>query len=72
MHPVVAANRLAIIVKHPAWGGGLHRDHLGELLGCDRRTLDQAIAIAYRRHAVDICWGWIVAPASPAASERAA
>jgi len=69
--PVYLASRVAAHVRDPRWAGALHRDHLQELLGCDRRTLNAAVAIACNRHAVDVCWGWVVLPL-PVPVQRAA
>ena len=66
------ARRVVRIVGDPRWGGGVRQDHIRELTGCDRKTLRAAIAIAYRRGQVDICWSWIVAPAPARREVKAA
>jgi hypothetical protein len=73
MTPLGLSFRVAEITAEPRWCGGLHRGHLRELLGCAYGELDRAIAIAYRRRAVDLCLlSWVVAPPLPAGRERAA
>jgi len=67
--PAYLASKVAAVVADPRWGGGLRRDHLRELLGCEYRELNTAIAIAYKRGTIDFCWGWVVAP--PAAAIQA-
>jgi hypothetical protein len=62
----VLANRVSVIVRDSRWGGGVHRDHLLALVGCDQMTLNAAIAIACKRRLVDVAWGWVVVPARSA------
>jgi hypothetical protein len=72
MNPVYLSSQIATVVRDARWAGGVRREHLQELLGCDHRELNQAIAIAYRRRTIDICWGWIVALPTAGTAERAA
>ena len=55
--------RIGHTVAHPRWGGGLHRDHLAELLKVDPhgRRFVAALMIAERRRLVQFC-GPYVAP----------
>ena len=72
MSPVWLAARVAAIVADPKWCGGVHRDYLRELLGCDHRDLRQAVSITYRRRLVDFCCSYVVQPPRPVTQERAA
>ena len=72
MNPVYLSGRVPRVIADSRWGGGVHRDHLRELLRCDHRELAQAVAIAYRRHTVDVCLNYVVVPVPAAPRERAA
>jgi hypothetical protein len=70
--PAYLAKRVAVIACNSKWGGGIRREHLRDLLGCDSRDLNAAIAIAVRWRAVDVAWDWVVVPVARHAGERAA
>ncbi len=74
MNPVWLSTRLAAKVSDPKWGGGVRRSHLAELVGLrpGDPNLGVGIGIAYRRRLVDAADGWVLAPVTPVASERAA
>lgn len=74
MNPVWLSTKIAAKVSDPQWGGGLHRDHLAELVGMrpGDPDLSKGIAIAYRRGLVDAAEGWIIAPVAPVGNEAAA
>lgn len=59
-NPVYLASRVARIASDRRWAGGIHREHLLELLRCDRRSLDQAIAIACKRNTVSVSRDWVI------------
>lgn len=57
------AERLAVTVAHPRWGGGVHVTHLAELLGYrvgDGR-LWWMIKQARDRGLIDTWRGWVIA-----------
>lgn len=57
------ARRVAIVASHPRWGGGVHLDHLAELLRLppgDRRLMG-AVWHARRLGMVDVWHGWVIA-----------
>lgn len=66
-NPVYMAFRVAMVAADPRWLGGIHREHLFQVLGCDRRSLDQAIAIACKRDMVSVSGDWVIAvvPGAP-------
>ena len=68
------ASRIARIAADPRWLGGIHREHLRELLRCDRKTLDQAIGIAIKRNLVSVSGDWVIGsvPTTPCANGGAA
>ena len=60
-------------VDDPRWAGGVHRQHLAELVGAPPHgpVLRQAIGIAWRTHHVDCCGQYVVKVPLPAASRPA-
>ena len=61
-------------VNDPRWAGGVHRQHLAELVGAPPHGPDlrQAIGIAWRTGRADCCGQYVVKVPLPAASRPAA
>lgn len=61
------SRRIEAIVTDPAMGGGVHRDHLAELIGCKPRdkALVAALMFLYRQKRIDFAQQYVIAPAPP-------
>ena len=62
----INANRVARIVSMPQWCGGLDREHLAYLMGVtshNRKQLDIALMVAYKRGLIVFCRGYVCCPA---------
>lgn len=57
------AMSIARIVRFSRYGGGLHREHLAEILRLDANTpaFKTALMIAYRQRQIDFCGLYVVA-----------
>jgi hypothetical protein len=56
--------RRVVRIVHTAPGGGLHRDHLAEMVQLPPRgrSLSDALGIAYRNKKIDFCGQYVVKP----------
>lgn len=63
----VSAQRIALIVRQPRWGGGLHREHLAEILKTDPHGKEfvSALMVAYKAKRIDFCGQYVVATVAP-------